>query len=248
MDKQLQQGQSMRSCKWWLAFSNAWVLACVLYAHSTFAVVNIDKTRIIFSANESSQTLNLKNSPDNPTIVQIWSDDGDIMQSPTLTRTPVFAMPPVMKLLPDEQRVIRLMLLSQHSLPMDKESLYWLNLYQIPALAKETSHAERKVVLPLRLRLKVFIRPAALTAPTQQDVQRLRFESRNQLLTIVNPTPWFMSLRLQIEPNKMINNIMVAPKGNYTLPLKQPLQINEKISFEVFDDNGNPVHYFAHLH
>lgn len=237
----------MRSYKWWSVFSKALVLTHLLYALPGNAVVNVDTTRIIFSANESSQTLNIKNSADNPTIVQIWSDDGDLMQSPELSRAPVFAMPPVMKLIPDEQRSIRLVLTSTHSLPEDRESLYWLNIYQIPALAKKTGTAERKIVLPLRLRLKIFIRPAKLAAPKAEDVQRLRFKIRDKILSIDNPTPWFMSLRLQIGVNTKVNDILVAPKTHYTLPVNQPVQVNENVSFEVFDDDGNPVRYSANL-
>lgn len=233
----------MRSYKLWSVFSKATAFSSLLFAIHAFAVVNIDRTRIIFNANENSQTINVKNSPENPTIVQIWSDEGDLMQLPDQSKAPIFAIPPIIKLSPNEQRAIRLMLTSRDALPEDKESLYWLNIYQIPALTTQAGSAERKIVLPLRLRLKVFIRPAQLAAPTPEDVQRLYFEVHNNTLTVINPTPWFMSLRLQILNNIRVNDIFIAPDASQMLPLNQPVKPNEKVYFEVFDDNGNAVSY-----
>jgi P pilus assembly chaperone PapD len=235
----------MRSCKLWLVFSSALVIASQFFSGNALAVVNVDRTRIIFSANQTSQTLNVKNGPENPTVVQIWSDEGDLMQSPDLSKTPVFAMPPMMRLSPDEQRSIRLVLTTRQSLPEDRESLYWLNVYQIPALTQQTGSAERKIVLPLRIRLKVFVRPATLNAPKPDDVQKLRFVVKGYQLRLENPTRWFMSLRLQIANNIQVNDVMVAPLTTQSITLSQPALPNEKVSYEVFDDNGNPVSYIS---
>lgn len=236
----------MRSCKWWLVFSKALALSGLFVAVHAMAVVNVDRTRLVFNAGESSQTLNLKNGAESPSVVQIWSDDGDLMQSPELSTAPIFAMPPMMKLAPDEQRAIRLVLTSRQSLPEDRESLYWLNIYQIPALSRQTGSAEQKILLPLRLRLKVFVRPAALGAPQPEDVQKLRFVVHDRQLTVENPTAWYMSLRLQVANKVKVDDVLVAPFGSVTLPLAQPVQVGKSVIYEVFDDNGNPVGYQSH--
>lgn len=236
----------MRSCKWWSVFSNALAMSSLLFAAHASAVVNVDRTRIVFNAGESNQTLNIKNGAEFPSVVQIWSDDGDLMQSPELSTAPIFAMPPMMKLSPEEQRAIRLVLTSRQSLPEDRESLYWLNLYQIPALTRHTGGAEQKILLPLRLRLKVFIRPAALGAPQPEDVQKLRFVVNDRQLKVENPTAWSMSLRLNIANKVKVDDVLVAPFGSITLPLAQPVKIGESVTYEVFDDNGNPVSYQSH--
>ena len=235
----------MRSCKWWSVFSSIFALSSLLFAAHAMAVVNVDRTRIIFNAGESSQTLNLKNGVEYPSVVQIWSDDGDLMQSPELSTAPIFAMPPMMKLSPDEQRAIRLVLTSRQSLPEDRESLYWLTIYQIPALSRQTGGAEQKILLPLRLRLKVFIRPAALDAPQPEDVHKLRFVVRDRQLTVENPTAWYMSLRLQFANKVKVDDVLVAPFGSQPLTLNHIVMHNDEVSFEVFDDNGNPVIYIG---
>ncbi|ORM62800.1 fimbrial assembly protein [Pantoea rodasii] len=235
----------MRSCKWWSVFSKTLALSSLLLAAHAMPVVNVDRTRIIFNAGESSQTLNLKNGAEYPSVVQIWSDDGDLMQSPELSTAPIFAMPPMMKLSPDEQRAIRLVLTSRQSLPEDRESLYWLNIYQIPALTRQTGGAEQKILLPLRLRLKVFIRPAALGAPQPEDVQKLRFVVRDRQLTVENPTAWYMSLKLRIANKIKVNDVLVAPFAKQIIFSKETVLPNEQVSYEVIDNNGNPVDFIT---
>ncbi|CAK6491377.1 Chaperone protein FimC [Pantoea sp. Nvir] len=233
----------MRSYRWWLVFSKALALFALLLAFQARAVVNVDKTRLVFNQGEISQTLNLKNGAESPTIVQIWSDEGDIMLSPELSKTPLIALPPVMKMSPGELRSVRVMLTSKAGLATDRESLYWLNIYQIPALEKSSEKAERKVVLPLRIRLKVFIRPAGLAAPQPADRQKLRFVVQGKTLKIVNPQPWFITLRLRVGDKLRLDNLMMAPHAQHAVPLDKTLTPGEKVSFSVLEDDGNPISF-----
>jgi P pilus assembly chaperone PapD len=92
-------------------------------------------------------------------LLQVWTDAGETASSPDSSRTPLVVLPPVFKMQPDELRTLRVMLSSRRSLPEDRESLFWLNIYQIPPELNATESVTAKLVLPLRLRLKVFIRP-----------------------------------------------------------------------------------------
>jgi len=235
----------MRSYRSWSVFNSALALIALLLACPARAVVNVDKTRLIFNEGEISQTLNLKNGDENPVIVQIWSDEGDMMLSPDISKTPLIALPPVVKMYPGEMRSIRVMLTSRASLTADRESLYWLNIYQIPALAKSAEKAERKVVLPLRIRLKIFVRPAGVAAPRAEEVQKLRFVAQGNALKVVNPQPWFVNMRLSVGDKLRVDDVVVAPQSQQTIPLNAPLAPGEKVSFEVLNDNGNPVRYLG---
>ena len=234
--------RSYRSCS---VFSKALALIAPLLVFQAQAVVNVDKTRLIFNEGEISQTLNLKNGQENPVIVQIWSDEGDMMLSPDISKTPLIALPPVVKMYPGELRSVRIMLTSKAQLAPDKESLYWLNIYQIPALAKSSEKAERKVVLPLRIRLKIFIRPAGVAAPRAEEVQKLRFVAQGNSLKIENPQPWFMNMRLRVGDKLRVDDVVVAPQSQQLIPLTESLAPGEKVSFEVLNDNGNPVRYLG---
>jgi P pilus assembly chaperone PapD len=124
----------MRSYRQWLVFSKA-VLALLLLAgvnSASFAAVNVDRTRLVFAASDIAQSLTLANDSVTPMLLQVWTDAGETASSPDSSRTPLVVLPPVFKMQPDELRTLRVMLSSRRSLPEDRESLFWLNIYQIP--------------------------------------------------------------------------------------------------------------------
>lgn len=153
-------------------------MLCVLGLMSAlpaFAVVNIEGARVILHNSEISTSLMLSNSEKQRTLVQVWSDKGDPLIPPERATTPLIAVPPVFSMKPGEERSLRLLLTSRQGFSNDKESLLWLNVYQIPPNTAEMTRHTQSVVLPLRLRLKVFIRPAGLDDPTESDGEQLRF-------------------------------------------------------------------------
>lgn len=227
----------MRSCRLWSVFSSALALSAALLTANARAVVNIDTTRVVFNQHENSQSFTLKNGPDRPVIVQIWSDEGDIMLAPERSKTPVIALPPVLKLAPGEMRSVRLLLTNRQALRPERESLYWLNLYQIPAIASAHRAAERKVVLPLRLRLKILVRPAGLAAPRHADMQRLRVIAQDEWLTLVNPTPWFMTLRLPL--GRRARTLTLAPLSQQRITAESGVAAGQRLRVEALDDSGN---------
>ncbi|KTR46654.1 fimbrial assembly protein [Pantoea ananatis] len=225
-----------------LVFSRFMLLSMFVLPGANLAAVNIDKTRIVFNAGDTAQSVNLINKAESPAIVQIWTDGGDIHLSPDKSKTPVMVVPPVLKMMPGEMRSLRLMLTSRTDLNADKENLYWLNIYQIPALTRTSGNAARKVVLPLRLRLKVFVRPAGLSAPQTKDAQKLRFIQHDRALRIMNPAPWFTSMNAEVA-NEVLKDIMIAPFSSITIPVKAGLHAGDNIHYEVIDDQGNASRY-----
>jgi P pilus assembly chaperone PapD len=238
----------MRNYRWWSVFSKA-CIALAISSATASAAVNIDRTRLIFSSSDQVQSLNLSNDSATPMLIQAWTDTGDTASSPDTSTTPVVVVPPVFRMLPGELRSLRLMLSSRKLLAEDRESQFWLNVYQIPPNTQPaTGDTAKKVILPLRLRLKVFIRPAGLAAPQQSDEQQLRFTLNDRTLRIENPTPWFMSLNVQPGKQKAIGGLMVAPKAALEVPLNGPLLAGEKVTYEVITDSGNTHSYSVSPH
>ena len=237
----------MRSYRQWLVFSKA-VLALLLLAgvnSAPFAAVNVDRTRLVFAASDIAQSLTLANDSVTPMLLQVWTDAGETASSPDSSRTPLVVLPPVFKMQPDELRTLRVMLSSRRSLPEDRESLFWLNIYQIPPELSATKSATRKLVLPLRLRLKVFIRPTGLKAPTANDEQKLRFSIASQGITITNPTPWYMSLTVTATKGIRIGSIMLAPYERRDVVLSQAPAVGTTVNYAVINDSGNWRTYTA---
>ncbi|WNN46156.1 fimbria/pilus periplasmic chaperone [Winslowiella toletana] len=243
----------MRNYRLWSVFSSKsripWCVGALLIVAGilpALAVVNVEGTRIVFHQGANAASVTLSNSEKQPTLVQIWSDNGDPMTPPESTHTPLIAVPPVFSMKPGEVRSLRLLLTSQTSLAKDKETLFWLNIYQIPPNTSSATPQGQRVVLPLRLRIKVFIRPAGLDDPVEQDGQKLRFRLQQvqggQQLQIVNPTPWHMTLTDISYAGQRLDSVMVAPESETTLPVGQ-VAASQSLSYALINDLGTRWNY-----
>lgn len=236
----------MRSYRQWLVFSKA-LLALLLLAGITpapFAAVNVDRTRIVFAANDVVQSLTLTNDSVTPMLLQVWTDAGETASSPDSSRTPLVVLPPVFKMQPDELRTLRVMLSSRRSLPGIGKAFSGLIFTRSPE-QNATDSVTRKLVLPLRLRLKVFIRPHGLKAPTSNDERKLRFSIASQGITITNPTPWYMSLAVAPIKGISIGNIMLAPYEQRDVALSNMPAVGSTVDYAVINDSGNWRTYTA---
>ena len=204
-----------------------------------YAVVNVDRTRVIFSAGEMAQSLNLSNDGETPAIIQVWTDTGDPLVPPDKVSTPIVATPPVFKMLPKEIRSLRLLLTARQGLPNDRESVFWLNIFQFQPESDLTRQKKQKLILPLRLRMKVFIRPADIGDPDALQYQTLQFSAQDTRLIITNPTPWNISLNVEIPGQRPLTNIMVSPRMEQAVSPDKPLLPGINLTYRVITDDGN---------
>ncbi|MBU9829918.1 fimbria/pilus periplasmic chaperone [Rahnella sp. FC061912-K] len=235
----------MRSYKWWSVFNKVTVAASIMLCCTAFhasAVVNAEKTRVVFNSGSIAESLSLVNSEKEPVVVQVWTDNGDPTVSPDQLHTPVVINPPVFKMKPGEIRNIRLLLVSAGSLPQDRESIYWLNIYQIPPNTETQHTGEKKIVLPLKIRMKVFVRPEKIGELQENDAQKLQFsidrESGNKTLLIQNPTPWHLTLSSLRSGKTALPGVMVAPFTSERVEITADKTLADKVEYDVINDNG----------
>ena len=235
----------MRSYKWWSVFNKVTVAASIMLCCTAFhasAVVNAEKTRVVFNSGSIAESLSLVNSEKEPVVVQVWTDNGDPTVSPDQVHTPVVINPPVFKMKPGEIRNIRLLLVSAGSLPQDRESVYWLNIYQIPPNTETQHKGEKKIVLPLKIRMKVFVRPEKIGELQENDAQKLQFsidrEPGNKTLLIQNPTPWHLTLSSFRSGKTALPGVMVAPFTSERVEIPADKTLADKVEYDVINDNG----------
>ncbi|VDY45148.1 fimbrial assembly chaperone StbE [Salmonella enterica subsp. enterica serovar Daytona] len=151
----------MRNYRQWLVFSKVilTLLGLTGWYGPAQAAVNIDRTRIIFASDEVAQSLTLSNDNTTPMLLQVWTDAGNIDASPDNSKTPLVALPPVFKMQPGELRTLRLLLSSRQQLATDRESLFWLNIYQIPPVTQDIKNHPRKLVFTASFEAKNFNSP-----------------------------------------------------------------------------------------
>ncbi len=103
------------------------VIFVLLLTSNSFAGVMPSQSRIVYNAEDNSQSLMLANTNSYPVIVQTWIDNGE--GSPDTRNIPFVSIPPIFRLERGDVKGIRVIYNKTSSLPEDKESLFWLYIY-----------------------------------------------------------------------------------------------------------------------
>ncbi|MBB1201528.1 molecular chaperone [Enterobacteriaceae bacterium 89] len=209
-----------------------------MLAFSLHAAVNINTTRVVFNHGATQQTVSLVNDGDYPVVVQSWVDDGDPQKGPSQANVPFVVLPPVLKILPGERRELKIMTTGK-GLATDRESLYWLNVYQIPPEVKSPQAGE-KVRLALRNQLKVLWRPKNIGVLTEKSINMLSFRYEDGMIHAVNDSSWNIILADVSFGEYSIGGIVLAPHTRSMIfNSVTPVMRQNKINFTVINDEGN---------
>lgn len=108
--------------------------ALLMFSMSAFSGIQVGATRVIYNGASQSSSLSIKNDSEDTYMVQTWLDTGDPTQNPK--GLPILVTPPILKLASNKEAVLRF-IYSGQGLPQNKESLFWINIQEIPP---ETTH------------------------------------------------------------------------------------------------------------
>jgi P pilus assembly chaperone PapD len=226
-----------------------------LFAHSIVAQAGIvpASSRVIYAEQSGAQSLLLANSNDYPIIVQTWVDDGS--GNLDLAKAPFIVLPAIFKMNPKGIQAIRIVQ-NGDAMPADRESVYWLNLYEIagktPEQSQPVSENQARLDLAMNTQLKIFYRPANLAKMNiEQIAAQLRFslqQSAGQwFLVCHNPTPYHISFTglkvIQGHQSRVVEkqmDMMTPAQANRIYPLEKAPQSAEfdRIEFTLLDDQG----------
>lgn len=239
-----------------------YVLALMaLLSPITQASVIIHGTRVVYPADQQELVVRLENKGDRPTLVQAWLDKGDRQSTPQSVQTPFTLTPPIFRVEPNQQHALRLRYTGE-PIPSDRESLYWLNVLEVPPSAADAAQ-KNQIQLSFRTRLRVFLRPAELPYPVERAAQKLLWKlvphAQGFALQATNPTPYHVSLatvelssagkRYSKAPNKAVNDSLLAPGGDtkvFALPgLNARPSGTLKVEFTAVSDFGARVRHTA---
>ncbi len=89
-------------------------------------------TRVVYPATQKSISIRLNNDNESPALVQSWLDDGDAAAPPESVHVPFIITPPIFRMDSKSGQTVRIVYTGE-SLPKDRESLFYLNVLDIPA-------------------------------------------------------------------------------------------------------------------
>lgn len=154
------------------------------------AAISIDRTRVILLGDDKSSPVNVINhSKTLPYLAQTWLEN----EAGEKISSPLTALPPLQRVEKDSTVQIRVTpLAAAAALPQDRESLFYFNLQEIPPKSDKSN----AIQLALRIKVKVFYRPASLKSLAEKVWQEeVRLEPGSQGLKLVNSSPFFVFCR-----------------------------------------------------
>lgn len=232
--------------------------ACALLAGSAQASVTIGGTRVVYPLEQREVTVKLDNDSRNPSLVQVWMDDGNADAKPGEIKVPFVITPPIFRMDPKKAQTLRVMY-SGEALPQDRESVYWLNVLDIPPKASDATDAN-VLQLAYRTRIKVFVRPAKLPGKPEDAPAQLSWKvtaapsGKGQAVSVSNPTPYYVSFsEVDVESSgrtyKNEEGGMVAPHATTVLPIAKmdAVPAGAKVHYMAISDYGGALNGDATL-
>ena len=228
------------------------LVALVVGIGPAHASVVIAGTRVVFPAQQGEVTVRLTNDSDHPALVEAWIDEGDLNSTPENAKSPFLITPPLFRMESGKDQSLRIIYPPGHQpLPIDRESLFWLNVLEIPPKPSGPQFAGRNYLqFAIRSRLKLFYRPASLPGDVMKAPDKLSFTAQGPALEVHNPTPYYvtiskLSLGADGKPFDGASG-MIAPFGDLHLTLKGLAQAPSAGTLVVFttinDFGGTDVH------
>lgn len=219
------------------------VAGCLLCSYVSQASVVVTGTRVIYDASQREVTIKLNNDGAMPALVQSWIDDGDAQAGPDVATAPFILTPPIARIDSKKGQTLRVRYTGQ-KLSQDKESLFWLNVLEVPPSA---SDGQNKLKIAFRSRLKLFYRPANLPGDAVSAAGSVQWRAERSgngwVLDCSNPSAYYVTLNqvkvAGIELKIGIDNSLVAPGQHLRLPLSASEPPSGNVSYSTINDFGS---------
>lgn len=211
---------------------------------ATYASIQISTTRVIYHAAEKSVSVRIMNPGTYPVLLQNWTDDGRPEIRPDAMQTPFVLTPPLTRVNADAGQTLRLSWTGM-PLPADRESVYWLNVLEIPPAGEKGSN---QIQVAFRSRIKLFYRPTALDDKgAQTAISQLRWQMRGNKISLSNPTPYYVSaVAVTLTRGGKKTSVpadMLPPKASadFTLPAGITADNADSVTVDAINDYGASV-------
>lgn len=211
------------------------------------ASVTLSGTRAVYPGDAREITVDMMNQNESPALMQAWLDSGDPAVTPGVEELPFIVTPPLTRIEPKQGQTLRIAYTGD-PLPKDRESVYWLNVLEIPARSK---NADGKNVMRMafRSRIKLFYRPKGLQGTTYDAAKAITWavvkDADQYVLRATNKSQYHTSisgLKLESSGKEFINKDggMISPLATKDYALsKSPGPLNSgTVTFRWLNDFG----------
>ena len=145
---------------------------------------------------------------------------------------------------------MRISYLGSPALPQDRESVFWLNILEVPAKAKDVNEDQSKLNIAFRTRIKLFYRPNDLPGTATQAMENLHWSIKGNGVNVTNSSKYYVSLfdvTYKSGGKKYdTKGFMIAPGATEFYQFKGIAVTNiNDLSYSAVNDYGANVQYKA---
>lgn len=204
-------------------------LVAALLAGNASASVTVGGTRVVYPLEDREVTVKLTNDRSDPSLVQVWMDKGNADAKPSEASAPFVMTPPIFRMDGHKSQTLRMMYTGD-ALPKDRESVFWLNVLDVPPTAAKNADSN-SLQFAFRTRIKVFARPKGLAGTADDAGGKLTWtwvpsaDNKSVDIKATNPTPYYVTLsRIDVVNGNQTYademGGMVEPRGSAQFPVK----------------------------
>lgn len=201
------------------------ILTALFLSIHAKAGVMLGNTRIIYPSDDREVMLPMKNTDTTQTyLVQSYIESADGRKQQNFVVTP-----PLFVLKPGAENKLRVFLKTVAPLPMDRETLFWMNVKAVPS--GERNVKGNFVQFAITNRIKLLYRPSGLGTPDEQTWKKISVSIRENEVVMHNSTKFYMNIALIRTGRVTLESVTLAPGETKLLGLKKDVGKEAELIF-----------------
>ncbi|MDR4899014.1 fimbrial chaperone [Yersinia kristensenii] len=153
---------------------------------NAMAAFVLNGTRFIYEEGKRNLSFEVTNQAEETFGGQVWVDNTN--QGNGVYMVPA---PPFFKVGANQRQIVRIMKTDSH-LPTDRESLFWLNVQEIPPKPK-TADAN-VLAVAVNTKVKLIYRPKSLIEGRKEAEKNIKLVKKDGKTYLSNPTPYYFAV------------------------------------------------------
>lgn len=204
------------------------------------AALTLNADRLVYNEKDGDASVTIHSDEQRSYLIQSWIDAGE---SSAAKKLPFVVTPPLFRLTPKSDNVIRVVYLG-NGLPTDRESLFWLDVKGIPGLTDSEAKVENRMVLAVNNRIKFFFRPTGLKGDPGEAVEKLQWSRSGSSVTVNNNSPFNLVLsdviidKESVPVSVVSNNTVIPAFGYKSYQIKHTISANASVEWDAINDFG----------
>ncbi|MCL4138467.1 UNVERIFIED_CONTAM: hypothetical protein GTU68_015871 [Idotea baltica] len=228
----------------------AFVVFFSIFSFSSYGAVILSGTRFVYLSDEPELDVRMTNQGSSPVLTQAWIDKGNAALKPGADKVPFVITPPISRVNPLKGQSLRITYVDK-TLPKDRESVFWLNVLEIPSEKKVKTAESNSLKLAFRTRVKLFYRPADLKGTETDAAQGVKWSLSGNMLHCQNSSQYYVTIKDfdLISGSRKINGLggMIAPNSAKDFPVKGSVSGVSNLKYRWISQFGSNIEEKANL-